>query len=569
MGQKRLLMLQLPLLDNDASGRRENFPFAAAYLTHALRGTVVGREWEVVTAPAQWDELGNGALLEQLVEAAPDAVGFTLYLWNIERSLRLAEALREQLPDVRIIVGGPEVAHDHPLLSAAQWVDGVVVGDGEMVLAPLLMACSGGNAPAYKSVGWRRADGELGWGTLPVPVTQIGRAIPPTSQVLACMGGRDVAYMETTRGCPLRCSYCRYHHLHRRVTALSPGEIVARIREFRAQGVKEIRFVDPTFNAHRGFEPVLRELARLNADHELRFFAELKADTITRTQAELLAKANFTEVEVGVQSIDPKVLRCVQRPTNLERLGRGLGELADAGVHTVLDVMYGLPLQELEDVFHSIDWCSQFAGAQVQCMQTLLLPGTDLRRHAERWGMVADALPPYGVQCTSTMSEADIRDIEAYLFDRPDLPADPITETFCSHTLPGLFQEQVSVQIDSDSVVQVAPGRQNRRCLIIQGDDLYGFRERILELIRLCVAQEPDVLWQFVLAMSHEEPIDLLEVIVKQLHALPCGMLDRFASARAFGLLASRRLMVRLHPDRTYAPDWQEATELYLTAHFM
>jgi hypothetical protein len=202
-------------------------------------------------------------------------------------------------------------------------------------------------------------------------------------------------------------------------------------------------------------------------------------------------------------------------------------------------------------------------------MQTLLLPGTDLRRDAARWGIVADALPPYGVHATNTMSEADVRDIEAYLFDRPDLPADPVTAKFCGQRLPDLFQEKLTVSLDRERRILHAPGRSNRRCLVIQGDDLYARREALLHLVKRCVEQEPDVLWQFVLSVAHEEPLDLFEQLVALLRSVPNGMLDRFASARAFGLLATRRVLVRLRRGHNYDKDWCETIEIYLAAHFM
>ena len=109
----------------------------------------------------------------------------------------------------------------------------------------------------------------------------------------------------------------------------------------------------------------------------------------------------------------------------------------------------------------------------------------------------------------------------------------------------------------------------NRRCLVIRGEDLYGARDRVLALLRLCCVQEPDVLWQFVLSVGHEEPLDLLEAIVEMLKQVPGGMLDRFASARAFGLQASRLVLVRPRRGHPYAAEWTEAVELYLAAHFM
>jgi len=85
-----------------------------------------------------------------------------------------------------------------------------------------------------------------------------------------------------------------------------PAEAVAwRVQQLRAAGAKEVRFVDPTFNARTDFTQLLELLVTINPDRKLGFFAELRADTLTPEQANLLAQSNFLDIEVGVQSTDP------------------------------------------------------------------------------------------------------------------------------------------------------------------------------------------------------------------------------------------------------------------------
>jgi hypothetical protein len=187
-------------------------------------------------------------------------------------------------------------------------------------------------------------------------------------------------------------------------------------------------------------------------------------------------------------------------------------------------------------------------------MQTLLLPGTDLREQAEQYGIKAMPFPPYGVFSTSMMSEGDIRQIEVFLHDSADMPADPVTACFTGYRLNGLFKEQAG---------------KNRRAMMFRGGDLNARRKEICKQIEQAIVSEPDMLWQFVLCPEREEPIQLLEAMIAAIKKQPPHLLDRYASAELFGQIASRRIFVRLKKGREYDAVWREKVEELLGRHFV
>ncbi|WP_372807918.1 radical SAM protein, partial [Pontiella sp.] len=427
------------------------------------------------------------------------------------------------------------------------------------------------------------------WGTEPAPTAELAAAQPSEERMMQCVQNRPVIYLETVRGCPLTCSYCRYYQLHAGLRTLTTQQVLNRIRRFRELGANEIRFVDPTFNARPRFTEFLAALAELNRDHQLSFFAEIRSDTLTEEQAGLMKAANFTAVEVGVQSIDPAVLANVTRPVRLEKTAAGIQSLCNAGVHVVLDIMYGLPGQTLADVRRSLDWGLAFGDAvQVQCMQTLVLPGTVLRSEAAKWKFDHDVRPPYAIHQTDHLSADDIRAIELLLDEHPNLPADPVTPRFCSRRLAGLFKEQIRINMDDleafNAKTQIAKensaklgelsgfavndflGKGNRRALLFCGADLLSHRAAIAALIERAIASEPDGLWQFVLVPAHEEPLDLIEALAAAVRSHPPHLLDRFASAAAFEVRVARRLYVRTNP--AISNEWQSAAEALLRESF-
>jgi len=584
---KQILFLQLPLLDNDTAAQRENFPFAGLWLSHALSQHPEGEFWDVVTAPAKWDELDNAHLVQEILASGVEAVAFTLCLWNVERGLRIARLLRESRPELFLTAGGPEISEDHPFLLEEPVFNALVTGEGEAVFPEILRGIRTGKLPAYDNVlvsvsnHWKK-------GSKPPPQIDLASVQIPVAMLRECIKVRPSVYVETSRGCPLTCTYCRYHHLQKGVRALPAEAAARRVQQLRAAGAREIRFVDPTFNARADFTRLLERLAETNTDRKLGFFAELRADTVTPEQAELMAKANFVEVEVGVQSTDPKVLRAIRRPANIPLVERGIQLLTGAGVKVTLDLMYGLPEQTLDDVLRSIEWARGLGpNITIQCMQTLLLPGTDLREQAEQYGMKAMPLPPYGVFSTSTMSEKEMTRIEVLLHDSIELPADPVTSRFTGYRLNGLFREQVGTAVPAVRSLEKSrtdgglgqtalplysealPGIQNRRAMIFRGGDLNARRKEICRQIERAIVSEPDMLWQFVLCPEREEPIGLLESLIKTIKKQPPHLLDRYASAELFGQIASRRIFVRLKKGRKYDAAWREQAEELLGRHFV
>lgn len=567
MTKRTVLYLQLPSLDNETEGPRENMPLAGIYLQHALERSAERACHRGVFLPPECDDLDNAALAERVAAMRPSVLACTLYLWNIERTLRVARLVRERLPGVRVVAGGPEVARSHPFLFRERVADAVAVGEGEGVFPGILRALRGGGRADYTTVAWRTSGGYR-WGSVEPPPVILADALPPADAPLMRPDAAGMAYLETMRGCPMRCTFCRYHHLRRGVNALSPEQVGARIRELAARGAREIKFVDPTFNAHPQFDAVLEQIAAANRAGKLKFFAELRAEKLTLAQADSLAAAGFVEVEVGMQSRDPAVLQCIRRPTRVDGLRRGVLWMTRRGIRVTLDVMYGLPLQGTADVYGSLDWALKLRGVRVQAMQTLLIPGTDLRRDAARWGMKATSRPPYGVLSTNAMSSGDMLAVERFIESHPRLPSDVPTRRFAGRELPGLFAARTELEAPFRAGASLLSGGANRRALLLRGERLFERRHALARLIRSAARLEPDTLWQFVLCPRGEEPLDLLEYLAACIRGLPPHLLDRYAGPWLSGRRVARRLLVQFETGRRYSRSWADAAEELLRQCF-
>jgi hypothetical protein len=320
------------------------------------------------------------------------------------------------------------------------------------------------------------------------------------------------------------------------------------------------------FNANPAFQDILNSLRMLNRKGKLRFFAEVQADLLSPDQIQALAEAGFSELEAGVQSLDPRVLKRIRRPVRVVSLEKNLRLMADEGIRVTIDLMYGLPGQTSQEVRRSLKWAWQVKGGNVQCLQTLLLPGTELRTERRRWKMRADDRPPYGVRSTSTLSAEDVRSLEEFMHRKS--PLDCMTEKFVGTVLPDLFKERITLDLTKDEWGDQVLGVTSRRALVFKAPSLFAHREELTALVRKAISAEPNMLWQFVLQPEQEEPLDLLDDLIAEIRKGPLLWMDRFASVAGWDRIASRRVFVLLNRHGAYSRSWLAATEALLEDHF-
>lgn len=560
---KKILFLQLPQLDNDIHGDTENVPLAAAYLQYAAELKGEDAFYDFFHLPESAHSLDNPALLTEILALKPDLIACTLYLWNIERTLRVLQELRALRPRIRILCGGPEAATSHPFLFKQPIADAIAVGEGEVVFPALLRSVRTRKPVNFSSVALRTPKGYR-WGKAPPAPVELSQQIPPPGYAACRPDTKGMAYLETSRGCPMRCTYCRYPHLRHSMSFLSPTDIMARLDALRKIGAREIRFVDPTFNAHPRFKEILIRLAAFNRKGSIAFFAELNAGRLTEAEADLMAAAHFVDIEVGVQSRDAAVLKAIRRPTSLARLDAGIRRLTQRRIKVTVDIMYGLPLQQVAEVLQSVNWALKLPSTNIQCLQTLLLPGTELRDRHREWNIEAQELPPYAVTHTSTMDRQAFQAIEALIARHPKLRSDVPTPHFAGRKLD-LFSEQIIVPKFDNCKLS---GTQNRRAYLFKGADLFAQRAHLGNFIHHAIRTLPDTLFQFVLVPQFEEPLDLLDDLIARIRKEPSHLIDRYAAVALEDKIASRRLMIQLPKGRALSRGWANEAEAILADAF-
>ncbi len=355
------------------------------------------------------------AILGDIYRVRPDALGLACYIWNIGASLTLAALVRKVLPDTVIILGGPEVSYDPArVLAENPGVDYIVQGEGEETLASLLADLGAGRQPeGIAGLAYRRG-GEISVDRPQVVGDLASVPFPYVEADMAGLQGR-IIYYESSRGCPYSCQYC-LSSATVGVRFLPVPRVLDELAFFITHRVKQVKFVDRTFNARRDhYLPIIEFLAAQDTDTN--FHLEIAADLLDDDVLAVLKTAppGRFQLEIGVQSTNETTLTEISRHNDWPRIVANVGALRTAGnIHLHLDLIAGLPHEDYRRFGQSFNDVYALNPHMLQLGFLKLLRGSGIRLTADDHGYVFMAGAPYEVLANNYISYSEIRKLKIF-----------------------------------------------------------------------------------------------------------------------------------------------------------
>ena len=336
------------------------------------------------------------------------------------------------------------------------------------------------------------------------PMPDLTRLGSPYLAGILDAADEQMLLLETTRGCVFKCKFCYYPKSYDKQYYLAPDAVRASLRHARERGVQEVFLLDPTLNQRKDFADFLHLLIEGNPGQKMRYFGELRGEGITAQTARLLREANFTEVEVGLQSIAPDAMTLMDRKNNLRAFERGVRAMLDEGIRVRVDLIIGLPGDTIESVRQGLHYLHDGGlTSDLQVFNLAVLPGTAFRQEATQLGLVYQPRPPYYVLRTPTLRREDLFGLmrEAQeLFDVDfDAPPRPVLD-FATGDLVSVWR------VDLDASPASAPPAEKRAqafTLWLRSANFDQRQEQATTLVREVLVTNPFTTLQLVL-----EPID-------------------------------------------------------------
>ena len=364
-------------------------------------------EWEIVSATINEN---IGMIVDEIYRHQPDIIAATCWLFNHEALMHITSRVKALLPHACLILGGPEFLDENEsFLRRNPFVDCVFRGEGEEEFPRWLKVW---NQPeewstitglCYLDANQQYQDNGL---ARVLPFDQL--VSPEESEFFNW--SKPFVQLETTRGCFNTCAFC-VSGGEKPVRTLSMEVIRQRLEIIHQHGIKNVRVLDRTFN----FNPKrAKELLQLFLEFHphIRFHLEIHPALLSedlKTELQQLPEG-LLHLEAGIQSLREPVLEKCKRLGKLEQALEGLQFLCSLdNMETHADLIAGLPLYRLNEIFEDIRILAEFQAGEIQLESLKLLPGTDMRRRANELGIQYSPMPPYEVLRTEDITPEELQ----------------------------------------------------------------------------------------------------------------------------------------------------------------
>ena len=363
-------------------------------------------EWEIVSATINEN---IGMIVDEIYRHQPDIIAATCWLFNHEALMHITSRVKALLPHACLILGGPEfLGENESFLRRNPFVDCVFRGEGEEEFPRWLKVW---NQPeewstitglCYLDANQQYQDNGL------ARVLPFGQLVSPEESEFFNWS-KPFIQLETTRGCFNTCAFC-VSGGEKPVRTLSMEAIRQRLEIIHQHGIKNVRVLDRTFN----FNPRrAKELLQLFLEFHphIRFHLEIHPALLSEDlKAELQQlPEGLLHLEAGIQSLREPVLEKCKRLGKLEQALEGLQFLCSLdNMETHADLIAGLPLYRLNEIFEDIRILAEFQAGEIQLESLKLLPGTDMRRRSNELGIQYAPMPPYEVLRTEDITPEEL-----------------------------------------------------------------------------------------------------------------------------------------------------------------
>lgn len=343
-------------------------PLGILYLAGALESIGV----DVRIVDAEPDVLSVDAIVERIASHDPHFVGVTSTTPEFHVATEIISRTKQDNPEVITIMGGAHVTalpeeslRDNPSL------DYVVVGEGEESIKRIVS-----ERPSERVV-------------VSTPVADLNDLAAPARHLLdydryrcpePTKGLVKTDVIETSRGCPHRCSFC--FHMHAKVRFRDPVLVVDEIeKSHRETGAVMFNFFDDTFTLREERALVIcDEIIRRNL--KLSLYCFTRADAISPDLLKKMKEAGFVRATMGVESGNQEMLNRYCKGTKLAEYERAYRWMQELDIETRGSFIIGGPFENHATIRDSIQFARRLPLYRIGVNILTPYPGTELYRAA-------------------------------------------------------------------------------------------------------------------------------------------------------------------------------------------
>lgn len=370
----------------------------------------------------------SGDILREICSHNPDLIIFSTYIWNASTVCKLLPDVKKLLPDCILGCGGPEFSYSwEKYMNSFPTLDFIIFGEGEITFSEILESIIklreeklSGTVPfeSISGVIYRKKDKDLPenkkntllFSGKREPIKDLDLLPFPYPELSFGKGDFEhkILYYESSRGCPFSCAYC-LSSAEKNVRLKSLGKVLEEISIFLDHKVPLVKFVDRTYNLNEDRYIKIWEYIVKNHNGKTKFHFEIEAEFLSENALDFLQTVpeGIMQFEIGIQSSNPKTLKAVFRSPETEKLKKNIQRIPKS-IHTHLDLIAGLPFENLESFGKSFDFALALKPDALQLGFLKVLSGTKMEEIALKNGTKWMEEPVYECLSTPWLSFTDI-----------------------------------------------------------------------------------------------------------------------------------------------------------------
>ncbi len=368
----------------------------APYLSLAsLAATLLEKKHEVKILDLSLFQSPRTELENTLKEFQPDFVGITFTTPLYEEMKGITQLVKDFNKDIIIIGGGPHCSALPKQSLKESNLDVVCIGEGDYTIVDIVENLD--NLKEVKGIAYQEGEEVILTATRP-PIEDLDKLPFPAWHLFDIEKYKNsplrvkqnpVGPIETSRGCPGKCTFCSKVIVGFQFRTKSPKRVVDEIEYMLKCGFKEIHIFDDTFTADIKHAT---DICDLILERNLKFpwvmHNGTRVDSINRDLFFKLKKAGCYNVAFGIESGNQEVLNSIRKEINLDQVRRAVKYANEAGLETLGFFIIGLPKDNHKTIKQTIKFASSLNLDLAKATIFMPFPGTVVFNQLDKEGLI-------------------------------------------------------------------------------------------------------------------------------------------------------------------------------------
>ncbi len=361
----------------------KGYPLGLAYLSASLK-----RRHKVDIYDYNGCEFRKSlnSFFSSIKRTKPDVVGVSFNSFNRWGAYKIIKGVKKISKDIKVVLGGvhPSTMYSQMFEYFSDYIDFIIQSDGEEPFYKLCNALESGQECKNIS-GLVYKDGNKSFKANSVTEKVVNLddlAMPDYSYASGRIKDTGFAYLITSRGCPVNCSFCSTSSFWgQNIRMNSPQRVGEEVDYVKGLGAKRFFFYDDTFNL--GIERTIK-LTEILKEKNIEYSISCRVRPVSEEMIAKLVESGCKHITWGVESLSEKMLKTIEKKITREDVKNAFDICAKYSDRMSTGAFFcvGVPGETEETISESVDYLNKNIKSTHGPGASMLyiLPGTKIYR---------------------------------------------------------------------------------------------------------------------------------------------------------------------------------------------